>query len=99
MKIQSPEEFIQNHVAPQKSLIEIREEFRVECGIMELYKGHVMDETDLDFARVVVKVNFLMGACLNKNQSSIDKFLVEYGKIYEAGNFGLDWNKILNENE
>jgi len=40
MKIQTPEEFIQRHVAPQKSLIEIREEFRIECGIMEAYKDH-----------------------------------------------------------
>lgn len=81
MKLLSAEEFIQKHISPQKSLSEIREEFRIECQVMECYKSHILKESDKGFNKVIGKVNILVNACLKKDQERIDAWLAEFSQI------------------
>ncbi len=96
MPIQSPDEFLQKRLLPEKPKLYILGKYRSELQLMEAYKDHIAAQYREEFDLVMSKVNFLMSACLRKDNEAIDGFISQFGKV-ENDSFGLDWEKILNE--
>jgi len=99
MKIPTPEEFLKNNFLKDLSTGKISASFRCELRWLSQYKTIILTASDNDFNVVMGKINFLVNACLKKDQNKIDQWLSQYGKISSDDSFGMDWKKVLEEAE
>ena len=97
MNLLPPENIIKQELHSDEPIQRVKDRYNFACGVMEKYKTHILDEYDKDFNKVIAKVNFLMRACLRKDNDAIDQFLTDFGKVYTGtyDEFGIDFNKII----
>ena len=90
----TPEEFLREKFLQNKKIEEIHASFRCELRWLFDYSLVVSEAKDEDLLKVISKINFLMGACLRKDNDAISEFLSQWGKI-DGDSFTLDYKKII----
>ena len=93
-KIPPPEEFLKERFLQHKHIEEIHG-YQTELNWLFEYQILILKIRDEDYGKVIAKVNFLMNACLRKDNKAIDEFISQYGKIVD-GSMKIDWEKIIN---
>jgi hypothetical protein len=92
--IPPPDEFLRDRFLTELAKEKIVESFRNELRWLNEYKNVIEAFRASQLNEVVSKANFLISACVRKDNKAIDEFICQFGRV-EDDSIKLDYEKIL----